>query len=315
MPEGKLREMMVYYALTGLAKVDPSEALNRVKEMIPKLKPSRNSDVFVSNFADLFAAKDQALALKFAEALPDEFRKFPLMAVAIVRAKTEPLETLAWCYEQGISPSEVSYSAGTSSGSVLSLSFAKEPAKTVDLLLSLPDSNERGRWLQTLMHQNYLRLDAQLGLKMFEGLSPDRQSWLAPELGRMITNNGNFPDMATWTSSLPDEAIRARAFAGAVGQIFERTPARVDSIMSGLPDGPVRDQALLELVRRQSVNTPADAASRALEIRDEAVRFDALNQTMREWLQRNRERAVDWLQTHDNLPRAWINQWLPNGSN
>jgi hypothetical protein len=88
-----------------------------------------------------------------------------------------------------------------------------------DFLLSLPDSKERGRWLQTLMRNNYLQGDAQFGLKMFEGLSADRQFWLAPELGRVIGTSGNFPDMATWTSSLPDEAIRARAFAGVV--VFE----------------------------------------------------------------------------------------------
>jgi len=49
-----------------------------------------------------------------------------------------------------------------------------------------------------------------------------------------------------------------------------------------------------------------------LEIRDEAVRFDALNQAAYQWLQRNRESAVDWLQTHDNIARAWLNEWLPN---
>jgi hypothetical protein len=164
------------------------------------------------------------------------------------------------------------------------------------------------------MRNNYLQGNAELGMKIFEGLSAGRQFLLSPELGRVIGISGNFPDTATWTSSFPDESVRARAFAGAVGQIFDKTPARVDSIMSGLPDGAIRDQALLELVRRQSLNTPADAASRALEIRDEAVRFDALDQTMRDWLQRNRERAVDWLQTHDNIPRTWVREWLPNGS-
>jgi hypothetical protein len=130
----------------------------------------------------------------------------------------------------------------------------------------------------------------------------------------VIASRGNFPDVATWTSSFPDEAVRARALAGAVGQIFEKIPARVDSIVSGLPEGPMRDQALLELVRRQSRGTPADAASRALEIRDEAVRFDALDQAMLRWLERDHDRAVDWLQTHDNIPRTWLSKWLPNGS-
>jgi hypothetical protein len=128
----------------------------------------------------------------------------------------------------------------------------------------------------------------------------------------VIGISGNFPDMATWTLSFPDEAVRARALAGAVGQIFEKIPARVDSIMSGLPEGSIRDQALLELVRRQSSRTPADAASRALEIRDEAVRFDALDQAMRRWLDRDHDKAVDWLQTHDKIPRTWLSEWLPS---
>jgi hypothetical protein len=314
LPEGTSRDSLELVALSELARVDPAEAMNRVKEKIPKLKPSQYDNGFVSGFADLFAAKDRALALEFTEALPDEFRKIPLLAVATTWAKSEPLEALAWGYERGVNLSEAFFSGGKWSSSVVSMSFAKQPKETVDFLLSLPDSKQRELSLQSLMHNNYLQGNAELGMTIFDGLSAERQFWLAPEFGRVIANSGNFPDMATWTSSFPDEAVRARAFAGAVVQVFAKSPERVDSIMSGTPEGPVRDQALLELVLQQSRSTPADAASRALEIRDEAVRFDALDQTMRDWMQRNRERAVDWLQTHDNIPRTWVREWLPNGS-
>jgi hypothetical protein len=306
-PEGKLRASMEQSALIGLVNVDPTSASNRVNEMIPKLKPSLYGNEFISEFVRVLARKDQMLAMRFAEALPDEFRTLPIIAVGAEWAKTEPLAALAWSYEQGIDFSMVS-------GLNVMSAFAGQPKETIGWLLSQPDSNERVMWLQALLRDYYLKGDGELGLKIFESLSTDRQFWLAPELGRVIGNSGNFPDMATWTSSLPDEAIRARAFAAAVGQIFEKTPARVDSIVSGLPEGPIRDQALLELVGRQSWSKPADAASRALEIHDETVRFDALDQAMRRWLDRDRERAVDWLQTHDNLPRAWLNEWLPDES-
>src|SRR4030095_14655898 len=313
MPEGESRDSVERVALFGLAKVDPSAALDRVKEMIPKLKASYYT-VFVSDIAGLFAEKDRALAMKLADALPDEFRKTPLLAVAKTWAKTEPLEALAWGYEQGVNLSEESYSLGVYSDSIVKLSFTKQPKETVDFLLSQPDSKQRELSLQSLMRNNYLQGNAALGMTIFEGLSAEGQFWFAPELGRVIANSSNFPDMATWTSSFPDEAVRARAFAGAVVQVFAKTPERVDSILSGVPEGSIRDQTLLELVGRQSLGAPADAASRALEIRDEAVRFDALNQAVRQWLQRDRERAVDWLQTHDNIPRTWLNKWLPNGS-
>jgi hypothetical protein len=315
MPEGKLRTSMETSALIGLVNVDPSAASNRVNEMIPKLKPSLYGNGFISEFVVALATKDRMLAMRFAEGLPDEFRTFPIIAVGANWAKTEPLAALAWSYEQGIDLS-APYRAGTmGSRSIVDVAFSTQPKETIDWLLALPDTNERGIWLQALMHDNYLKGDGELGMKIFEGLSAERQFRLAPDLGRVIASRGGFPDLATWTSSFPDEAVRARALAGAVGQIFEKIPARVDSIMSGLPEGPIRDQALLELVRRQSWGTPADAASRALEIRDESVRFDALDQAMRRWLERDRERAVDWLQTHDNIPRTWLSEWLPNGSN
>jgi hypothetical protein len=314
-PEGKLRNSMERSALKGLASVDPSTASKRVSEMIPKLKPSLYGSGFISEFVGVLAAKDRTLAMRFAEALPDEFRKFPIIAIGANWAKTEPLAALAWSYEQGVDISAHYLTETMGSGSIVEAAFATQPKETIDWLLSLPDTNERGIWLQALLHNNFLKGDGELGMKIFEGLSANRQFRLAPDLGRVIASGGNFPDLATWTSSFPDEAVRARALAGAVGQFFEKIPARVDSIMSGLPEGPIRDQALLELVRRQSWGTPADAASRALEIHDESVRFDALDQAMRRWLDRDRERAVDWLQTHDNIPRAWISEWLPNELN
>jgi hypothetical protein len=47
-----------------------------------------------------------------------------------------------------------------------------------------------------------------------------------------------------------------------------------------------------------------------LDIRDQTVRYDALDRLMNVWMNRDRQTAETWLNSQPDLPQEWINEWL-----
>jgi hypothetical protein len=310
-PAGKLRDSLEQEGVIRLIKADSATAIDRANKLIPSLKARINGNEFVSQFTSALAATDPLRALDFAQSLPVEFQEHPLIAATAEWAKQDPLVALDWAQTNGINLAEdYEYGPVSTSTTVLRLAFESQPGETVDWVLALPDGNDRSRWIQYLMDEDFLKGDMDLGQRLFDALPLERQRQSAYDFGEALAANGRLPDLDEWARLFPNEAVRARVVGAAVGQFFDRAPARAEAILAEIPQGPIRDQTLAELSQRQSYATPAAAAARALEIRDEIVRYDALEEVFGRWLGRDRPTATDWIKAQENLPRAWVEEWL-----
>jgi hypothetical protein len=176
--------------------------------------------------------------------------------------------------------------------------------------MTLPEGNDRGRWIQYLMDDDILKGDMNLGQRLFDALPPERQRQSAHDFGWALAENDRLPDLETWTRLFPSESVRDRAFSAAVGQVFDKSPARAEVILAGLSDGRLRDATLAELSSQECTASIPSAMNRALQIRDDIRRRDVMDDMVENWLRHDRETAVDWLKSQENLPRAWVEQWL-----
>jgi hypothetical protein len=311
LPESKLRKSLEQEGVICLVKTDPGRAKDRVKQMIPHLKTTIDGNGFVTRFTSTLAEKDALDALKFAESLSPELKERPLITAGAAWAKNDPLAALEWANANGVDPAkEFREGSVWRSICVLREAFGAKPAQTVDWLIALPEGNERSRWLKYLFKEDLLKGNVELGKRVFAGMSADWQRGFAGEFGSRLAAEGRVPDLTEWTTLFPDETVRARAVGGALGHIFDRTPARAEAILPQLPAGLMRDQALADLSDRQSLSSPRAAALRAMEIQDATMHYDALYETVHRWLQRDRQTSEDWLHTQENLPREWIEEWL-----
>ena len=266
---------------------------------------------FISEFTRGLAAKDPAAAREFAESLPAEFQTFPMIAAGCAWAKKEPVASLEWAYANGINVTQnLQTEFGFSAFSILREALSAEPKQTVDWLLALPPSKDRDSWLQKALFQDPLRKDAELARRIFDNLPAEQQPRLASGFGRQIAASGQLPDLQTWATWFPDEAIRARAIGGAMAGAFDKNPSRVETMLSELPVGAIRDQALAALTLGQSYSAPNTAATRAMEIGDATVRYDALDRLMNQWMSNDRQTAKDWLNSQTKIPREWVTEWL-----
>jgi hypothetical protein len=310
-PDEKLRKSLEMDAITALAKVDPKAALSRIQKMIPELDITMVGNGYVSEFTRELAEKDQAIAREFVESLPTELQLYPMVAVGSAWAKTDPVAALDWALAKGIDPTQTYRTGlGSSAASILLAAMSAQTQQTVDWLLALPEGNERDTWLQNALLQDRVKKDAELTRSIFDHLSADRQSRLAHGFGREIAEAGQFPDLQTWASWIPDESVRARAIGGALAGTFNNAPRRVEAMLAELPVGPIRDQTLAALTQTQTYSAPSAAAARALDIRDQTVRYDALDRLMNVWMNRDRQTAETWLNSQPDLPQEWINEWL-----
>lgn len=282
-PDEKVRKILEKKGVTELAKKDPKAAASRIQEMIPGMEVTMFGNGFISEFTRGLAAKDPAAAREFAENLPAEFQTYPMIAAGCAWAKKDPVASLEWAYANG---------------------------QTVDWLLALPPSKDRDSWLQKALFQDPLRKDAELARRIFDNLPAEQQPRLASGFGRQIAASGQLPDLQTWASWFPDEAIRARAIGGAMAGAFDKSPARVEAMLGELPAGAIRDQALAALTLGQSYSAPNTAATRAMEIGDATVRYDALDRLMTSWMNRDSKTAEGWLDSQTDLPREWVAEWL-----
>jgi hypothetical protein len=305
-----LRESFEKKALPALAKVDPKAAISRLQRMIPNLDTTLVGNGFVSDFTRELAGKDVTMAREFVENLPEEFQFYPMVAVGGAWAKTDPIAALDWALANGIDVTQwYRTESGGSALSVMLAAMTTDKSKAVDWLLSLPKGNQRDTWLQNMLVQDRVKLDAETTRAIFDQLSPDRQMRLASGFGRDIAGGGDIPDLATWTAWIPDEGVRARAVAGALAGAFGNAPARVEAMLATLPAGIVRDQTLARLTRAQASSAPGAAAERALMIQDQTVRYDALDGLMNTWVNRDRQTAEAWLDAQTDLPKEWISEW------
>jgi hypothetical protein len=314
-PHGRLRESLEQKGVIHLVKTNPTAALDRTRELIPDLKAVFNGNGFVSSLAQALAESDATKAMEFAQSLPPEFQQHPLIAAASAWAKTDPLAALEWSRSSGINiAQDFEYGRVETSTTVLRAAFEAQPEDTVNWLLNSPDGNDRNRWLQYLLDDDdFLETDKNLGQRLFDSLPAERQRQSAHDFGWYLADSGRVPDLSTWNRLFPDESTRAKAFAGAMGKTFERTPMRAEAILAELPAGAIRDQTLAEFAMQQTAATPQAAASRAMEIGNEMMRYDALEELLRRWSVQDRPSAMEWIKEQENLPRAWVAEWLSEG--
>lgn len=310
-PDEKIRKILEKTGITELAKKDPKAATSRIQEMIPEMEATMVGNGFISEFTRGLATKDPAAAREFAENLPEGFQTYPMIAAGCAWAKKEPIASLDWAYANGINVTQnFRTETGHTTFSILREAMSAEPKQTVDWLLALPAGNDRDLWLQNALSQDPLRKDPELARRVFDSLPAERHPRLAQGFGWQIGAGGQLPDLQTLASWFPDESIRARVIGGAMAGAFDKTPSRVEAMLGELPTGPLRDQALAALTQGQSYSAPNVAASRALEIRDETVRYDALDRLMNRWMNRDRKTAEDWLNSQPDLPREWVAEWM-----
>jgi hypothetical protein len=311
LPKGKLYDSLEREGLVQLASTEPDKATARANELIPDLKATIIGNEFISMLTSALAAKDPLRALEFAQSLPAELREHPLIATTAAWAKNDPLAALEWAQANGVDLAEhYQYGVFSTSTTVLRSAFQSDPSKTVDWIMTLPEGNDRGRWIQYLMEDDFLKGDMNLGQRLFDALPPERQRQSAHDFGWALAENDRLPDLETWTRLFPNESVRDRAFSAAVGQVFDKSPARAEAILAGLSEGRLRDATLAELSSQECAASIPSAMNRALQIRDDIKRRDVMDDMVENWLRHDRETAIDWLKSQENLPRAWVEQWL-----
>jgi hypothetical protein len=311
LPKGKLRDSLEREGVVRLTWADPRSAINRANELIPSLKAAINGNEFVSSFTSALAVKDPQRALEFAQSLPAEFQEHPFIAGAVAWAKKDPLAALGWAQTNGVDVAQdFEYGAIGTSITVLRSAFESKPAETVEWVLALPEGNDRGRWLQYLMDDDFVNGDLELRQRLFDALPVERQLQSAKDFGEALAEKDRVPDLDAWSRLFPNETVRNRVIAATVGAFFDNSPTRAEAILAQLPEGSLRDQTLADVALRQCYANPTGATARALEIRDETARYDALDQIFGQWVTRDRPTATEWLKAQEDIPRAWVDEWL-----
>ncbi|RYD61470.1 MAG: hypothetical protein EOP84_35705 [Verrucomicrobiaceae bacterium] len=264
--------------------------------------------------------KNPAAALDFAVSLPDEFRKYPLIAAATAWAKTEPLAALEWSLENGVKLAESFRADGsTMSQTVLRSAFEVQPEETLNWLIDLPASPERQQYIKSALQDQLWKPSAATDLltqtssparRLFNALLPHEKERMATQLGATLAGKGAFPDESQWKALFPDEGVRMRAMAGALGAISHQSASRGEALVAQIPEGPARDFALREVTFAQSYATPELAVQHALQIRSQDIQYSALDRAISSWLRRDESACRVWLDSAKELPAEWVADWL-----
>ncbi|RYD73573.1 MAG: hypothetical protein EOP84_21315, partial [Verrucomicrobiaceae bacterium] len=294
---GKARAAATHVVLMEWVKMDPAAATAQVALLFPEQKSGLFGNTFISHFTRSMAEKNPTAALEFALSLPEELRKYPLVAATVAWAKTEPLAALEWSRENGVDVMRTFQVEHTSTAdSVLQAALTAQPEETIRWILEQPANPERQKFVRSAL-ENQLRNEAATAgilsdpgspiLRLFHELPAAGQAKLAGDLGHALAKKGTFPDEAQWRTHFPDETVRAQVKAGAIREIYEQSADRAEALLKQIPEGVARDYALQEMVRAQTRHSPATAAERALEITRPELQRTALFQPVYIWLHRD----------------------------
>jgi hypothetical protein len=318
---GKFSDAAVRSVLLEWAQIDPVTAATKLDLIATDLKAGLCGNAFISNFTRNMAQKDPSAALEFAASLPEELRKYPLIAAATAWAKSDPIEALSWSIDNGIDVTRHFRTERMStSDSVLRAALGFQPNDTVDWLLSLPAGAEGQRLIREgfertinwrVVNSPEGEIDAlSLASRLFNALPPVDQAKFANEYGAAIARKDTYPEPEEWKSRFGDETVRAHAVAGAIGAVFSQSATRGEALLAKLPEGMTRDLALAQAAFAQGFSAPASACDHAVQIKDQESRYSALDRLVPQWIKKDESGCRAWLENNTGLSPKWVSDWM-----
>ncbi|MES2570353.1 MAG: hypothetical protein V4710_09920, partial [Verrucomicrobiota bacterium] len=292
-----------------------------VKALLPELQESQVGLFIAAIAAQAMAEKGIDAALKWAAALPAQFRETSLQAVAGQWAKTEPVAALTWYRENGMDAARVNVasSGGIGENAVIDHAMNADAARTLQWIDSLPADSSRDALLERALRASSPIVDGAFSkptadslVQWMSQLPPDSQERLAFHLGVKSAATGSLESTRLWSDRFPQGPVRAAAIEAAAREHYRITssPETEAKILDLFPETSDREAALSGIIWGQIRSFPERAAENAIAIGNPMLRRVLLDDFLPWWLESDPEKARAWLNQTPAIPPAWKAEWL-----
>ncbi len=286
LPPSATRNQALRNLIPQFAQTNPEAALNLA---MSNLLPANDRNYIISQAMSVWAGRDQAAALSWAQQLPEGiYRRSALVSIASRMAQDNPQAAIDFAMKEGNSQTRTQMLSG-----VLQQWLSSDPYSGIAWLQSNHDKVQPAT-LQNLVH-NLVNTNPQQALGMIQWLPEGPMQRSSYNLVASTWARNDPSAAESWLRSMPEGPEKDQFLQGFVNGIASVDAAHAGSLVEQLPEGRTRD-ALLQSVATQWARTDPNAAIDWLASAPPGpARDKALANAIQQWTYADAYAATSWV--------------------
>lgn len=286
LPPGGTRSQALRGLIPQFAQVNPEGAL---KLAMSDLMPANDRNYMISQAMSVWAGRDQAAALSWAQQLPEGvYRRSAMVSIASRMAQENPQSAIEFAMKEGNSQTRTQMLSG-----VLQQWLSSDPNSGALWL----QSNHRAvqpATLQSLVY-NLGNVNPEQALSMIRWLPEGQMQSSSYNTIASIWARNDPVAAESWLKSMPDGTEKDQFLRGYVNGMATVNAVQAGNIVEQLPEGKTRD-ALMQSVASQWARTdPTAAIDWLASAPPGAARDNALANAIQQWAFADAYAASSWV--------------------
>lgn len=254
LPPGATRNAALRAVMPQYAQTNPEAALELA---MSDLMPANDRTYIISQAMSIWAGKDQAAALAWANQLPEgNYRRSALLSIASKMAQDDP-------------------------------------QAAIDFAMKEANGQTRTQMLSGVLQQ-WLTSDPYAGARWIQN---NHDTVQAATLQNLVTSLGNnSPEQAlSMVSWLPEGQMQQSSYQSIASNWARNDPTAAESWLRSMPEGAERDQFLRGYVNGLASVNAVQASYQVERLPDGPVKNQLLQSVANQWARTDPDAAIDWL--------------------